>query len=183
MPFGDLTGDVIDLGVFSFAVLEMGGWVDADQSTGRIVHVPCGKVFTEHVCNFTQGFDYIWNEVAVVITFESNWKKAKEILLDIARRRAEHVSADAAHWIRETSRRFLIRYGALTPTVYTRIADNGVRLNVRYLCAPRKRRDTEQEICEEVLVAFAREPDIDFAYPTWRVFDQTREGKPDLRAP
>jgi hypothetical protein len=28
--------------------------------------------------------DFIWNEVAVLVTFESNWKRAKDILNEIA---------------------------------------------------------------------------------------------------
>ena len=33
-------GDVIDIRLFQFSVVEIGNWVDSDQSTGRIIHVP-----------------------------------------------------------------------------------------------------------------------------------------------
>ena len=39
-----------------------------------------GKVFTDPVANYNKGFRYIWNEVPVVVTFESDWRKAKHIL-------------------------------------------------------------------------------------------------------
>jgi small-conductance mechanosensitive channel len=42
--------------------MEIGGWVDAEQSTGRLVHVPNGMVFTTEVANYTEGFGYIWDE-------------------------------------------------------------------------------------------------------------------------
>jgi len=176
-----LTGDVVDIGAFSFALLEVGGWVGADQSTGRIAHLPNGKVFSSPVINYTQGFDYIWHEIPITVTFESNWRKAKEVLLSIAHRHADRVSEEAASWIRRASRRFLITYTALTPIVYTKIVENGVQLTIRYLTSPRKRRDTEQAIAEDILESFAKLPDVDFAYPTWRVFDQKAEGKPALR--
>jgi len=41
-------------------------------------------------------------------------------------------------------------------------------LTVRYLCAPKNRRDTEQEIWEEILKEFDLEPKIELAYPTIR---------------
>ena len=74
---GENMGDVIDIRLFQFTLVECGNWVDADQSTGRIIHVPNGKIFTEPLSNYTKGFEYIWNEIPVLITFESNWKKAK----------------------------------------------------------------------------------------------------------
>src|SRR5262245_56307722 len=39
---GPHAGDVIDIQLFQFTLNEIGNWVDADQSTGRIVHVPNG---------------------------------------------------------------------------------------------------------------------------------------------
>ena len=27
--------------------MEIGNWVDADQNTGRLIHIPNGKIFTE----------------------------------------------------------------------------------------------------------------------------------------
>ena len=66
--------------IFMFTLMEIGNWVDADQSTGRVIHIPNGKVFKEVLANYSKGFQYIWNEIPVLVTFESNWKKAKEIL-------------------------------------------------------------------------------------------------------
>lgn len=81
IQIGPHAGDVIDLRIFQFTIMEIGNWVDADQSTGRIVHIPNGKVFVEPQTNYDKGwFDYIWNEIPVLVTFESNWKRAKGIL-------------------------------------------------------------------------------------------------------
>ncbi len=77
---GPHAGDVIDLGLFQFTLNEIGVWVDADQSSGRIIHIPNGQVFTEPIANYDKGFKYIWNEVPVLVTFESDWRKAKQIL-------------------------------------------------------------------------------------------------------
>ena len=50
-----VAGDVIDIRVFQFSLLEIGNWVDADQSTGRIVQVPNGKVLTRCDRELQQG--------------------------------------------------------------------------------------------------------------------------------
>jgi len=177
IQIGENRGDVIDLRIFQFTLMEIGNWVDADQSTGRVIHIPNGKVFTEMQANYSKGFRYIWNELPILITFESNWQKAKEILEEIASRHAAHLTEAAAKRVREASRKFMIFYTKLTPTVYTSVKDCGVLLTVRYLCDPRDRRGTEQSIWEDVLKEFAKVDDIDFAYPTVRRYDNMREGK------
>jgi small-conductance mechanosensitive channel len=178
IQIGDHAGDVIDIRIFQFSLLEIGNWVEADQSTGRVLHVPNGKVLTEVLANFTKGFDYIWNELPVLVTFESNWEKAKDILLRIAEQHAAHLTDAAEQRVKEVSRRFLIFYQTLTPTVYTSVVDSGVLLTIRYLCAPRERRGSAQAIWEHILRDFAQHTDIDFAYPTQRFFDHRLEGKP-----
>jgi len=183
IQIGEHRGDVIDIRIFQFTLLEIGNWVHADQSTGRVIHVPNGKVLTDYTANYSKGFQYIWNELPVLVTFESNWKRAKEILAEIAERHAAHLTQDAAERIREVSRRFMIFYSKLTPAVYASVADCGVLLTIRYLTEPRRRRATEQEIWEDVLQAFAECDDIDFAYPTTRFYDNRGEGKTGARAP
>jgi small-conductance mechanosensitive channel len=183
VQIGSHAGDVIDLGVFQFTLNEIGAWVNADQSSGRIIHVPNGKVFTDPVANYNKGFRYIWNEVPVVVTFESDWRKAKQILGRIAVKHAEHLTAQAEQELLAASQQYLINYRKLTPIVYTNVVDFGVQLTIRYLIEPRKRRGTEHAIWEDILTEFAACQDIDLAYHTTRSFKYTEEGKPGLRPP
>jgi small-conductance mechanosensitive channel len=182
IEIGEHSGDVIDIRVFQFTLLEIGNWVDADQSTGRIIHVPCGIALREPLANYSRGFHYIWHEIPVLVTFESDWRKAKRLMLDIVERDADKLSEAAQRRLREASERYLIFYDTLTPTVYTKVHDSGVLLTVRYLCEPRRRRGTEEAIWEDVLEEFAKHDDIDFAYPTQRFYDNRTESKPGLRS-
>jgi len=175
---GDVAGDVIDISPFQFTLLEIGNWVQADQSTGRVIAVPNAKVFTEPVANYGKGFQFIWDEIAVLVTFESNWEKAREVLLEIGKRHAENLSEAAARRIRESARKYLIFYTKLTPYVYTSVRDSGVLLTLRFLCEPRKRRSVEAAIWEDVLREFRNFDDVDFAYPTQRFYNNSIEGKP-----
>jgi len=177
IQIGAHAGDVIDLRLFQFTLNEIGNWVDADQSTGRIIHIPNGQVFTEPVANYDKGFKYIWNEVPVLVTYESDWRKAKEILIGIALKHAEHLTAQAEQDLLAASRQYLINYTKLTPIVYTKASDSGVLLTIRYLIEPRRRRGTEHAIWEDILTEFAQHPDVDLAYHTVRSFKLTEEGK------
>lgn len=167
---GEYAGDVIDIRLFQFSLLEIRNWVDADQSTGRIIHIPNSKALNDVLANFSKGFQYIWDEIPVLITFESNWRKAKKILQQIGNKHAEHITPHAERRIKEASRKFMIFYKNLTPTVYTTVKDSGVLLTVRYLCEPRRRRASQHEIWEDILTAFNNAEGIDFAYPTQRIY-------------
>jgi small-conductance mechanosensitive channel len=170
IEIGPYAGDVVDQRIFQFSMMEIGNWVDSDQSTGRILHIPNGMIFTSGVANYTHGPDYIWNEIPVLITFESDWEKAKSLLQKIADTHDVSQNEDAAREFEAATRKFLLKYNKLTPIVYTNVLDSGVLLTIRYLCKPRQRRGSTQDIWEEILRAFAKHSDIDLAYPTTRFY-------------
>jgi len=181
IQIGAHSGDVVDISLFHINLMEIGNWVNSDQSTGRIINIPNSLIFTETLANYSKGFQYIWNEIPVLLTFESDWKKAKALLNDIAVNNSEHLSKDAERHILEASSRYLIFYSKLTPIVYTSVEDSGVLLTIRYLCEPRKRRGSVETIWENILTSFAEHDDIDFAYPTRRFFNNQDEGKAGMQ--
>jgi small-conductance mechanosensitive channel len=182
IQIGSDAGDVVDIRIFQFTILEIGNWVDADQSTGRIIHVPNSRLFTEPLANFTSQFEFIWHEVPVLVTFESDWRRAKALLEEVVQKVAGETVQEARQAMRAVSRKFLIHFRHLTPIVYTQFQDSGVLLTMRFLCRVRQRRGFNQAIWEAVLAAFSREDSIDFAYPTTRMYHNVLEGKTQARA-
>ncbi len=164
-----MAGDVIDIRFFQFTINEINNWVDADQSTGRIIHIPNGRVFKIAQANYSVGFQYIWNEIPILLTFESDWKKAKVILLEIAQKHGESVTKPAKKQLDEAAKKYMIYYNNLHPVIYTSVKESGILLTMRYLCNPKKRRVTEHEIWEEILEVILENKDIAFAYPTQRI--------------
>lgn len=161
---GGIQGDVIDIRVLRTTLMEIGGWVEADQSTGRIVHVPNSWIFEKGVFNYTRGFRFIWNEMSFTVSFRSDWRAARDILQKHAEESAEIVEKQARTEIHAMSREFLIHYSILTPFVYVRVVPNGVRLTLRYLCEARKRRGSEHALTIMIIDDFKKHPDIELAY-------------------
>ncbi len=177
IQIGEFPGDVIDIGIFQFTINEIGQWAASEQSTGRIVHIPNAKVFSDVQANYTKGFEYIWNEIPVLITFESDWKKAKFILKDLIEEYSKDINYIANKKLRQASKKYMIVYRKLTPKVYLSVKGSGVELTLRYLVSPYKRRDSEEYLWEEILNRFALNEDLDFAYPTIRSYREHIEGK------
>lgn len=169
IQIGAHAGDVIDRRIFQFSIMEIGNWVGADQSTGRVIHIPNQRVFLEPLANYSAGFPYLWNELKVLVTLESDWKKAKTLFAQITKEITKDVVEEAQGPRKEEDQRFLIHYRTLTPTVYTSVEDSGVLLTVRYLCRPRERRGTSEALWEEILQAVSRTEGIELAYPTQRL--------------
>jgi len=169
IQIGDHAGDVIDIRLFQFSLAEIGKWVDAEQTTGRILHIPNSRIFTDPIANYTRGFAFIWNEIPVLITFESSWQRAKQILFGIISDYHSNNSSAADHKIRETGKEYLIYFSKLTPAVYTSTRESGILLTIRYIVDPRQRRNSEEIIWESILTEFGRCRDISLAYPSFRV--------------
>ncbi len=163
-------GDVVDIRLFRFSIMEVGNWVDADQSTGRLIHVPNGRLFTNRVANYTEGFAYIWLEIPTLITFESDRHLARSIIEDVLAEQAPDVGRKAAKRIRSTARNYQIKIGKLTPIVYMTVKENGVLFTSRFLVGARQQRDVIQKIWEGILDGFDATSKVELAYPTVRTF-------------
>jgi len=165
-------GDVIDQRAFQFTVMEIGNWVHNDQSTGRMIHIPNRLIFSHPLFNYNAGFKFIWHEVHVLLTFESDYKKAKGLFSEIAERYTVKKTDTLEKELKEASRKYLIYYKNLTPIVYTEVKDSGILLSIRYLCEPQMRRTTHEKIWEDILEITQEYKNINLAYNTIRFVNE-----------
>jgi small-conductance mechanosensitive channel len=170
VEIAETKGDVIDIRLFRFSLMEVGNWVDAEQATGRLVHVPNGMVFTNKVANYTEGFEYIWHEIPVLVTFESDRTRARQIIERAVRLRAPDVDQGAGERIAEAARTYHIKIGALTPNVYMTVKDSGVLFTARMLVGVRQRRAIDEAVWSEILASLDADPTVELAYPTIRAY-------------
>jgi small-conductance mechanosensitive channel len=169
VEMGGVKGDVIDIRLFQTSLLEIGNWVDSDQSTGRIVHIPNSAIFKKEIYNYNRGFEFIWNEIKLLVTFESDWKRAEEIMLDRARALGGGMEEVVKKKIAAMTRRYMIHYDKLTPIVYVAIRESGVEVTLRYLTEAKQRRSTHDSLCRGILDDIAKEGRVQLAYPTYRI--------------
>jgi len=174
---GTTAGDVVELGLLEFSVMEISSWSGSDQTTGRVLHIPNSKIFSETLANFSKGLDFIWDEITLVITFESNWAKAKEILKNIARQNAQDMLKTAQAHDKDPSKQVNISYDSSRLEIFTAVKQSGIELSLRFVCQLREKRLVENDLWEDILTAFALCEDIEFAYPTQRLYNAPAEGK------
>ena len=162
-------GDVIDIGVLKLTLVEVRGEGLGEQSSGRLVTVPNFKVLTDPVYHFTLGSPYVWDEMEFSVTFESDWRKARDLLERIGQETFEPHREEIEAGFHQLEHDYAFRYGVTTPIVYTAVGANGVQLKLRYLTHVRQRRNNRDQISRGVLELFAAEG-IEMAYTTTRTY-------------
>lgn len=128
-------------------------------------------VFTEFLTNYSRpGLQYVWDEVVVHITFDSDWRRARQILEGLLKDLHATLPDTLPDDVERASRRYFGLETETAPAVYTRVDDRGILLSARYLSDLRRRRRSQHILWEGILSAIEREPHITFAYPTRRIY-------------
>lgn len=154
------SGDVIDLKLFNIVVIEVANQDYGEQSTGKVAHIPNNFIFLHQVTNASKGFRYIWHEIDVRLSLESDWEKAHTKLLEIVNSHVHHIAEAARIELNEASKNLMLNYANLTPIVYVKVKDSAIVMTARYLCELRKARMTENTIYKDFLLFVKDESDI-----------------------
>ncbi len=156
----DIIGDVIDIRLFEFSMMEVKSREEGGQSTGRVIRIPNSLLFSYPLANASKEFSLYWNEIPVVITKTSNWEKAMEIIYKIAEQSLdERKSADEE--LKKALNRYSIHFAQTKPKVYVEVRDSSILLTLRHLSRPRKTRDITHVFWTKLLKRFAAESDIE----------------------
>ena len=148
-----IRGDVMNISSLNFEVLEISTKDDHGQSTGVIVTFPNSVVFSEPVRNLNKGFKYVWDELTVKVTMDSDLVKNKQELykivnnIEITKNIPKKIKAQIND-INTTNRVYFNKYD---PTIYTKIVGDHIELTIRYLMHPKKGRYVERVIWNKIL--------------------------------
>ncbi len=148
-----IKGDVVNIRSLGFEVLEVGDRVNAEQSTGRIIHIPNSFVFTYPLKNYTKAFKYIWDEVTIKVPLDADIEKTKEVLYNIVNNNEilKTIPKKMEDAVADVTVEYRIYYNYLDPIIYTEIVNSHVELYIRYIVHPKKARIVEDEIYLKVL--------------------------------
>lgn len=162
-----ITGDVDDVGFFYTRMMELGNWIAGDQATGRIVQFSNSRVFgNTAIFNYTRNFSYIWDEIKLPITYASNLKSARQILIDAGTEYSREFLAGAQREIEQMQHYFVVSNMEVKPQVYMKVTSNWVELTLRYLVEPKRRRIAASFIFERVFEMLQGRDDITIASST-----------------
>jgi len=165
ISMGGVRGDVIGLGFIQTTIMEMGQppavqsadpavWVKSRQFTGRIVTVANNKIFDEPVFNYTRDFPFIWEEIAIPITYETDRQKTEEIMLAAAKKHTMEINELSQESVKKLEDDYFVNIADFEPQVFYRITDNWLELTVRFIVGEHKIREVKNNISRDMLRDF-----------------------------
>ena len=89
IEINNIRGDVIDINSMYTTIMEMGEWVSSDNYSGRIVKISNAFVFKGPIKNYSMDFPFVWDELNILITFESDVALAKQIILTKSKKKKQ----------------------------------------------------------------------------------------------
>lgn len=159
-------GDVIDIGIMYTRVMEIQGWVNGDQPTGRIVDIPNGVVLGSQTINATKDNSFLWEELTVPITYDSDWERARELMQSIIEETTTEMTERAESEIESIRRKYVLSRGSTETRIFMELTDNWINLHSRFIVDATKRRAMHNEISERLLKAFEEEEEVTVASET-----------------
>ncbi|WP_445475820.1 mechanosensitive ion channel family protein [Methanococcoides methylutens] len=162
----NIIGDVLDIKTFSTTLMEIHEWVDGDQYTGRIVQLPNSFILSGTVKNYTKDFSFIWDELQIMLIYGSNWKKAEEIAIRVAKESLYGFEDSAKKELLKMGEKYFITTYDVESKLYIKIQDNWIDMRLRYVADPRQRRKIKGMLVQKLLEAFDQEEDINVGTAT-----------------
>lgn len=168
-------GYVVEISPMNTTIREFGG-LFGDSFTGRYATIPNSQVLKGNVFNYTKDTPYIWDQLTVGVTYESDHKVAEGLILEAAeqvvgpmmrenraRLRAKYEFADLADYVAEE------------PRVGWSFADSAVNLTLVYFCPVFTKGQYRTRLVKRILEKFEADPRVEFAYPHMQMVSEKGE--------
>ncbi|MCK9161385.1 MAG: mechanosensitive ion channel [Arcobacteraceae bacterium] len=165
----ELVGDVLDISLFRIAVREdiTLTTYTTNRRAGRIFFVPNNYIFTEMISNYTHaGLKTVWDGIDIVLTFDSNHKKAAHIVKEIVKQYSKGHTDITRKQMSKLRDRYSLRSTSVEPRIFTFIEPYGMKISAWYLTNSYATMTLRSTICLEIIEAFRDVEDIKIAYPT-----------------
>ena len=149
----NIKGDVVLISALSFKVLELKDRLNGEQSSGIIVNIPNSKIFSNSLKNYTTAFKYIWSELVIPVSIDSDINKTKRILYSIVNKNEviKSIPKKMDKAIDESKGQYRIYYNNLKPIIYTEYKDNHIEFTIRFLVHPKKERNVINDLWIKIL--------------------------------
>ncbi len=146
-----IKGDVIDVGLLRTTLMELGEWVNGDLYTGRIVRVANGSIFAGPTFNYTRDLSFLWDEVVVSVTNDSDAEAMRSIIQKIVDEVVGDYVLEAKLGWERLKEKYLVEDEKIEPLVTFAILDKSVAFTARYPVDFRQRRIVKDEVFTAIM--------------------------------
>ena len=167
-------GDIIDISVLRMTIFEdvtMTTWRE-NKRAGRVIFIPNNYIFTDLISNYTQsGLKTVWDGIRILLTFDSNHKKAMYLVKNIVRKYSKGYTDIAKKQMGKLRSQYSIKNPNVEPRIFSFFEPYGIEISVWYMTNSYATLGLRSNISAEILDALRSEPDIKIAYPAYTLFN------------
>jgi len=147
---GEVFGDVYKIDVLTTTVWEAGGPgkpVAGAQSTGAMITFPNWEVLRSNIINYSRDFPYVWDEVTISLSNESDLAYSVAVFERLARELFGSQMEEPARDYHELLARARLAFDVEDePKAFVSFAESWVDCTIRYLVPVRARRRWASEL-------------------------------------
>lgn len=181
----NIVGDIIDISLLRITIYEDITLITYNETrrAGRIVFVPNNYIFTDLIANYTHyGMKTVWDGIDIMITFESNHKKAMYIIKNIARKYSKGYTDIAKKEMNKLRSQYSIKNPNVEPRIFSFFEPYGINISVWYMANAYTVLSLRSTISFEIIEAIKMENDIEITYPKQTLFINKAQHKisPDI---
>jgi len=161
-----VTGEVVDIGLVRFHLMELGGAGADSQPTGRVVAFSNSIVFQPASGLFKQipGTNFVWHEIDLTFAPESNYHAVRERVtaaVDTAFAEYHEKMEGQRHQMEMTLSS--ISAAELKPKTRLHFSSTGIEVNVRFPVELDTAAEIDEQIMKELLTAIEKDPQLKLA--------------------
>lgn len=129
---GDVRGDVIDYGILTTTLMEVGTDADHGMRTGNLVTLPNAALLAEPLLNETRVLAFEWKEFTFSLLPDEDWREAESILSVAATEMVSNYRDEVVTQLSKMADQFAFHPIDVKPYVFLRsMPDGGIQLWVR----------------------------------------------------
>lgn len=155
----DYYGDVLDIRLIDFTLLQLYPQKLGGQSSGRVIHIPNSYVLLYPLSNFSKEFAFNWLEIKIPLTINSDWQKAENIILKIIHK-IQNPPNEKNEKIKLSYEKYAIQYQKLNPKTFIDYSKGSIIISLRFLCEPKDQRQIKDQFWREFLQVIKKQKSI-----------------------
>lgn len=180
VEIGDSYGDVRDIQLFQFALIEVQGddRLATKNQTGRTIYIPNREIFLKPLINDNYEFRFVWTDITVPITHESNIDKTKQILSVAAKEYMEGLLSDSSDKDLQRFNDALDMFNSTkAPGITMQLDGSGIELTLRFLCPHTEIAKAQSMVWEDVHRRIQLVDDIAYSPTVYRIYQSGPESR------
>lgn len=151
VEINDVTGEVVELGMFHTVLLETGNWTDSGHPTGRRVTFTNSFAIEGHYFNFSTSGQWLWDELKLVLDASQNpYPIVEAIQKTVLEATAQSAAQAEKEWQHAAYSREMSTLSA-APAVNVKPVSGGVEVAVRYITRAGERYQMRTKLYEAAM--------------------------------